>query len=110
MGSYDIKLPIPDEPLELKREAVEWLRSLGVTEEDPLRNSHLIMWIWNKVAGYLWANWKGILEEYGFNWQKFQKILPISKNSVRKWATGEYLWEKVVSEIEKNMRWRDSLD
>jgi hypothetical protein len=84
------RLPLPDEPAELRTET----RSL--LEESPEEGSRLIGEA-TFVADLLWEDWGEGLEEAGMGHGRFLEISRGYANELRLWVVGERPWDHCVA-------------
>ena len=83
-------LPIPDEPLALKRETRTLL------EQAPEAGMALVAageWI----GAPLWDHWQAMLESRGMDRARFLDIVIGYQNELRLWVMGERPWEHCVA-------------
>ena len=82
-----MKLPVPPEPVELKREAE--------------RNRYAFK-AKHKLPSYLWKEegWSEIFKKEGCNWQCFLKVYSWVGRDVDKWFMDEISWNELISKIE----------
>jgi len=91
-----IKLPIPPEPVELKREAKA--RKKGTD----WKMDSLVLWSRNRLPSYLWneGGWSEIFKREGCNWQCFLKVLSWQKREIIEWVRDGVSWEELIHKIE----------
>ena len=80
------RLPLPDEPTDLKAEARTLL------EESPEEGSHLIADA-AFVSDLLWEVWGGELEGAGMGYDGFLEISRSYAGELRLWVVGERPWD-----------------
>jgi hypothetical protein len=80
------RLPLPEEPTELKAET----RSL--LEESPEEGNRLISDA-SFIAEPLWKDWGEGLEEAGMGYERFLKISRSYAGELRLWIVGERPWD-----------------
>ena len=90
-------LPVPEEPPELKEFVCEVRDRLGPSTYADW--DALAVWAGNKVPSYLWSRWKPILENEGFTWQRFLKLMKYKTYDAIRWMNGEISWAEYVREI-----------
>jgi hypothetical protein len=90
------KLPIPPEPVEVKKYILEAKSMLG--KESDIDWEPLAAWAGNKIPSYLWKDckWKNILTAEGFTWQSFLRLLKYRTADMILWMNGHITWVKFV--------------
>jgi len=90
---------IPEEPLEIKRLALEKANS---GEWAMLRRDKVIK-LWSLSAQalpkYLWSCWKDELKAKGLPWQLYLKAISACDYDVIRWVEGQASWEELVGVI-----------
>jgi hypothetical protein len=95
-----IGLPIPPEPEEIKRFIRE--HRMRLQSEPDIDLDSLAVWYLNRLPSYLWGVWKKDLEDRGYTWQRFVKILRYATSDVIEWALYDNLeWEDLVYRLIK---------
>ncbi|RLF05604.1 MAG: hypothetical protein DRJ64_05395 [Thermoprotei archaeon] len=90
-------LPVPPEPLELKK-------MLKVTLA--LNNNNIkILLTGNRIPAYLWSNsrWKVFLSRNGWTWQEFLKFISNNVDLIADWINGKSSWEDFISKLEEKI-------
>lgn len=90
-------LPVPPEPLELKK-------MLKVTLA--LNNNNIkILLTGNRIPAYLWSNsrWKVFLSRNGWTWQEFLKFISNNVDLIAEWINGKSSWEDFISKLEEKI-------
>lgn len=93
-----MELPIPPEPEEIK-EFIKKQRGKLSSEPD-INHDSLAVWYLNKLPSYLWRYWKTYLEDAGYTWQKFVKVMKYATDDIIDWALYDNLgWEELVKRL-----------
>jgi len=79
------RLPVPDEPKDLKAE------TRALLEESPEEGSRVIEDA-TFVSDLLWEEWETTLEEVGMNYDRFVEISRGYAGEFRLWVVGERPW------------------
>jgi hypothetical protein len=97
------KLPIPPEPVEVKKYILEAKSMLG--KESDIDWEPLAAWAGNKIPSYLWKDckWKNILKAEGFTWQSFLRLLKYRTEDMILWMNGHITWVKFVEVFKKSI-------
>lgn len=99
--SKNDKLPIPPEPIEVKKYILEVKSMLG--KESGVDWEPLAVWAGNKVPSYLWKDWKDILRAEGFTWQSFLRLLKYHTKDMVLWMNGNITWAKFVETFRESI-------
>lgn len=92
-------LPVPREPVEIKR-LIMTVRAELQTEDEIDRDT-LAVWSFNRLPKYLWSCWKDELNRRGITWQKFLRILKLHAGDAIEWVFGSSLsWEELIGRLE----------
>jgi hypothetical protein len=96
-------LPIPPEPVEVKKYILEAKSMLG--KESDIDWEPLAAWAGNKIPSYLWKDckWKNILTAEGFTWQSFLRLLKYRTEDMILWMNGHITWVKFVEVFKKSI-------
>jgi hypothetical protein len=81
-----LELPLPEEPIELKRETRAFLESSPEEGQLRIREARFL-------AEPLWREWGGALREAGMVYDRFLEIVRGYSGEVRLWVVGERVWE-----------------
>ena len=92
-----MELPIPEEPLNLKRRVLDLRSRLGPNVGIDWDNSAL--WFGNPIPSYLWKYWKSELRSRGFTWQKFLKLMKLMNRDALLWVNDKISWEEFVKRV-----------
>ena len=93
-----MNLSFPPEPKDIK-EFIICLRR-NMKGGDDIDYDALAVWYLNKLPKYLWNMWKNSLTQYGYNWQKFLRVMKLHTNDVILWALQDKLsWSELISRI-----------
>ena len=79
------RLPLPDEPTELKAE------TRAILEDSPEEGSRLIADA-AFVSDFLWEEWGADLEAAGMGYERFMEISRSYAGELRLWVVGERPW------------------
>lgn len=93
----EIKLKIPQEPLDVKIFIIG-IRKQGEPSSE-IRWDSLSVWAGNQLQKYLWKEWKDTLVQYGFTWQKFMKLLKHRTDQAILWSIDDISWSEFIHEI-----------
>ena len=80
------RLPVPDEPTELK------VRTRALLEDSPEEGSRVIADA-AFVSDLLWKEWGADLEEAGMDYERFMEISRSYAGELRFWVVGERPWD-----------------
>ncbi|HUV02327.1 MAG TPA: hypothetical protein VMW67_02595 [Desulfobacteria bacterium] len=82
-----MRLPVPPEPVELKKEARRNLYSLKLT---------------HKLPSYLWkeGGWSENFKREGCNWQCFLRFHSRVGQEVDEWIIGDISWKELINKLE----------
>lgn len=86
MGDAKKRLPLPDEPVELKAE------TRALLEDSPEKGGRLISEA-AFVADLLWEEWGADLESAGMGYDRFMEISRSYVGELRLWVVGERPWD-----------------
>lgn len=86
MEGVKVRLQIPEEPVELKRQARE------ILEESPAEGMRLIEED-GPLSRKLWEFWGEELEAAGMGYERFLQVARGYSREIRLWAVGERPWE-----------------
>lgn len=95
----ELDLSIPEEPEELKREAIKNIEESEKKSEGRKRRINLeglYSGIKKVPHSYLWEEWKEELKTKGIDWPKFLGLLSSSQGVIDSWLRGEASWEELV--------------
>jgi len=81
-----VELPLPDEPVELKREARALLEAHPEEGRRLVRDAGFL-------AGPLWEAWGDALCEAGMGHERFLEVARGYAQEIRLWVVGERIWE-----------------
>ena len=97
------KLPIPPEPIEVKKYILE-VKSM-LRKESGIDWKPLAAWAGNKIPSYLWTDckWKNILKAEGFTWQSFLKLLKHHTKDMVLWMNGKITWVEFVKTFKESI-------
>src|SRR3989338_2533751 len=91
-----MKLSIPKEPKDIL-ERMKIMRK-GMSDSTIDWDSFAV-WYMNQLPQYLWHEWKGELNDRGFTWQKFLKLLRMRTDTILGWFKGIRKWEDTAKDI-----------
>jgi hypothetical protein len=94
-------LKAPQEPVEVRRQILEARTRLGPSAD--IDWDSMAVWLGNRVPSYLWKHWKGELEERGFTWQRFLKVMKYRTDDALLWAEGRTPWEAFVGKVVESL-------
>lgn len=94
-------LSVPPEPSDVKKLILEAKARLGVSDE--IDWNSLAVWYGNRVPKYLWGAWKNALEEKGFTWQSFLKVMRYRTDDALLWVDGRMSWENFVRRVQDSL-------
>jgi hypothetical protein len=91
-----MKIPVPPEPVELKREAKAQKKGTDWNMDS------LVLWSGNRLPSYLWneGEWDEIFKREGCDWQCFLKVLSWHKREIIEWARDGISWGELINKIE----------
>lgn len=81
-----VELPLPDEPVELKREARAFLEAHPEEGRRRIRDAGFL-------AEPLWETWGDALREAGMGRERFLEVARGYSGEIRLWIVGERIWE-----------------
>ncbi len=90
-------LKAPQEPVEVKREILEARARFG--PGTAIDWDSLGVWFGNRIPSYLWKQWKGVLVEKGFTWQRFLRLMKYRTDDAFLWSEGKMSWESFVGRV-----------
>lgn len=96
-----MSLKAPEEPVEVKRQILEAKARLGSSAD--IDWDSLAVWFGNRVPSYLWKHWKEGLEEKGFTWQRFLRVMRYRTDDALLWAEGKMPWEAFVGRVVESL-------
>lgn len=93
-------LPLPLEPLMLKRAAANERRSFPNWNSDSLR-----VWFGNELPSYLWTTcgWRAPLAARGMTWGSFLQRLSNHKADIKAWIRGSTSWSQLAGRIQSGL-------
>jgi len=91
-----MRLPVPPEPVELKREAKAQKKGTNWNMDS------LVLWYGNRLPSYLWneGGWSETFKRERCNWQCFLKVLSWHKRELIEWARDGIGWDELINKIE----------
>ncbi|WP_054850376.1 hypothetical protein [Vulcanisaeta sp. JCM 14467] len=103
MGSgMGLWLNVPQEPTELKRRLKQMREVLCHDDPDNASCENRVIWSSNDIPRYLWNEWKDILKNHGYTWQRFLSVLKLASGDLILWALKDSLtWDELVKRIMK---------
>lgn len=99
------ELPVPPEPLEVKKDILE-LKSILGKESSSIDWDPLAAWAGNKVPSYLWkeCKWKDILEAEGYTWPSFLRLLKYHTRDMVLWMNGDITWAVFIKTLKESIK------
>jgi len=95
-----MELPIPPEPKEIKEFIKRQRGKFGSVPD--IDHDSLSVWYLNRLPSYLWKYWKTVLENAGYTWQKFIKVIKYATDDIIDWALYDNLeWNGLVKKLAK---------
>jgi len=85
-----VELPLPDEPINLKRETRAFLESSPAEGARRIRDARFL-------AEPLWEAWGDGLRSVGVEHDRFVEIARGYSGEIRLWVVGERIWEHCAS-------------
>lgn len=94
-------LPTTPEPsMDELRDRADWSEGQWSPAEEFLSAERIAE---RQVVSYLWEHWKTDLQAEGYDWQEFQSDSISAKSVIRRWATDQAEWSKVVERVESKL-------
>ncbi len=92
-------LPIPDEPIWIKKRAIEKCRdpSWSMIEKESVIRSFTLTAPY--LPKYLWKFWERDLKKMGIRWPIFLRIISTQHRAVEKWVEGKLSWDELAGAI-----------
>ncbi|MCC6014815.1 MAG: hypothetical protein LM564_03815 [Desulfurococcaceae archaeon] len=100
---YPIGLPRPEEPIQIKSK-IKQLERIMCAENNADCNK-VVVWSNNELPRYLWDQWSAELKKWGYDWQRFLKVLKLVTGDIILWALKDSLtWDELVKRISDVLR------
>ncbi len=96
-----VNLPIPEEPIEIKKRALEKCEDPLWSMIDRYKVIRFFTLSANFLPKYLWFSWKVELRKMGIPWQVFLRAISTCDRDVERWVEGELSWNDLVQSIER---------
>ncbi|MFY4815030.1 hypothetical protein ACOJIV_20395 [Haloarcula sp. AONF1] len=91
---------IPEPSIDELRDRADWSEGAWSAAEEHLSAERIAE---RQVGSYLWENWKADLQPKGYDWQKFQSDTAPAIPVIRRWATDQTDWSKLIERVESEL-------
>lgn len=87
----------PAEPIDLKARIIKIKTTYGPGSRIDWEST--AVWMGNSLPKHLWEVWKSELEQNGFTWQKFLKLMKYHTEDIILWANDKASWKEFVKKV-----------